>query len=76
MSMSTSIDREISIHSHEFTHPPKKIPMHAPGMAMPPVNMDAVDLLRLNWVSRYLGRKTMKPDTMISSMQAPRQVTM
>ena len=28
-------------------------------------------LLRLNCVSRYFGRKTMKPDTMMSSVQAP-----
>ena len=28
-------------------------------------------LLKLNCVSRYFGRKTMNPDTMISSVHAP-----
>ena len=41
-----------------------------------PVNMDAMDLSRLNCVSKYLGRKTMNPETMMSSVQAPKQVKM
>ena len=49
--------------------------MQAPGIAMPPVNMEAIDLDKLNWVSRYLGKKTMKPETIINSMQAPKHVT-
>ena len=49
--------------------------MQAPGMAIPPVNIDAMDLERLNWVSKYFGKKTMNPDTMINSIQAPKQVT-
>jgi hypothetical protein len=33
-------------------------------MAVPPVNRLASDLLRLNWVSKYFGRNTMKPEEM------------
>jgi len=57
-------------------YPPKKIPIHAPGMAMPPVNMLAMLLDKLNCVSRYFGKKTMNPDTITSSMHAPKHVTM
>ena len=38
--------------------------------------MDAMDLSRLNCVSKYLGRKTMNPETMMSSVHAPKQVKM
>jgi hypothetical protein len=43
-------------------YPPKSMPMQAPGMAVPPVNRFASDLLRLNCVSRYLGRNTINPE--------------
>lgn len=41
----------------------------------PPVKTLAWLLPRLNCVSRYLGRNTTKPDTIMSSIQAPRHVT-
>ena len=53
--------------------PPERIPRQAPGMAVPPATMLASDLLRLNCVSRYLGRKKTKPEMTKSSMQAAKQ---
>ena len=49
--------------------PPPTMPSTAPGMATPPVNMFASELLVENWCSMYLGRNVMKPEMMVISKQ-------
>uniref|UniRef100_A0A8W7PB42 Uncharacterized protein n=1 Tax=Anopheles coluzzii TaxID=1518534 RepID=A0A8W7PB42_ANOCL len=75
--MSTNCTAPFGFSWKRFSmQPPMKMPMQAPGTAIDPVKTLAWLFPRLNCVSRYFGRNTTKPDTIISSMQAPRQVTM
>ncbi len=50
-------------------NPPATMPITAPGMATPPVNMLAIDSFIMNWCSMYLGRKVMKPEMIVISKQ-------